>query len=236
MKHIDWRPLYLVGGLAPFVALVFYGIEMGTIVTGEPFPADMAQWYDLFARGPLKAMIYLNALDILSIAGLAVMFLALGVALHPRREAWMAMMVLVAVIGAAVYVTPRTGSLSLLDLSEQYAAAPDEDTRQRVLAAGETVGVQVRATPQMPGFLFLALAGLAASVAMADGRVFGKVGAYAGILGNGVILLDQVSLVLFPAAADILMGLSGLPLVLWWVLTGARLLRMSRFDVAAEAG
>ena len=81
-----WKDLYRVGGIAPLVAVAFYLIELLSLLSGEPFPVAPEDWFSLFLRHKFLGLLYLNALDILSITLLGVMFLALVAALWRGHE------------------------------------------------------------------------------------------------------------------------------------------------------
>jgi hypothetical protein len=143
----NWKNLYKAGGLAPLVTLAFYLIQILAMVFGEPFPTTMADWFSLFQRSKILGLLYLNALDIFSIAILGVMFLALYMALRRVNGSFMAVAAFLAFIGIAVFIAPRVAMLSVLPLSDQYAAATTEAQRATLLAAGEALNVLGTATP-----------------------------------------------------------------------------------------
>ncbi|MGC9397416.1 MAG: hypothetical protein ACP5J4_21430, partial [Anaerolineae bacterium] len=84
----NWKSLYYVGGVAPFVTLVFYLSEL-LFISWDNYPTSMEAWFALFQRSKLLGLFYLNALDIISVALLGVMFLALYVVLRKTHPASM---------------------------------------------------------------------------------------------------------------------------------------------------
>ena len=227
-EKADWRLLYRWGGLAPFIILGFYLIEMGYMVVGPPIPETLLDWFNLSAERPLTAFLYQHPLDILSAGLYALLLLALNRLLRRGQEAWMDMMLLAAVLGAALFMSHRAAMLGLAQLSTDYFATSDVMLRERLLAAGESLAVLGRPTPQMPGYFFLALATFMASLAMLKRPGINRWTAWMGICAGVLIMSDHVSLILWPAAADTIMILSGPFLVLWWILIGQSLLRFSR--------
>jgi hypothetical protein len=73
----NWKSLYRIGGVAPLIALAFYLTQMLVIAFGEAYPATIEDWFSLFQRSKVLGLLYLNALDVFSIAFLGTMFLAL---------------------------------------------------------------------------------------------------------------------------------------------------------------
>ncbi len=221
-----WRSLYRVGGTAPLIALVFYLSQLLVLIFSDPYPATVEGWIVLFQRSKVLGLVYLNALDIFSIAFLGTMFLALYVALRRDSESYMAIAALFAFIGIVVFIVPRVATLSLLPLSDQYAAATTDTQRAQILAAGEALHALGRATPQTMGFLFMAVASLLISAVMFQGDIFGRATACVGILASAVTCADHISLVIAPAVADILMPISGLLCLVWWLLISRRLFQL----------
>ena len=228
-----WRRLYRIGTLAPLVTLAFYLTEVLAIIfgelAGEPYPITAGDWLLLFQRSKALGLLYLNALDVFSIAILGVMFLALYMALRRASESYMAIAALFAFVGIAAFVSSRADAVSAsLTLSGRYAAVTTELQRAQILAAWQAVEAPIRATPQSMGFLFIAIAGLITSAVMLQGKVFGKVNAYVGILAGVVTLADHVCIVVAPSIAGILMPIDGLLWFVWWLLSSRGLFRLQR--------
>ena len=98
------------------------------MIFGGPFPATTEDWVALFQRNKILGLLYLNALDIFSIALLGTMFLALYIALKRYNQASMLIATYIAMLGG-VFVVPRVAMLSIVTLSDQYTAATTEAQR-----------------------------------------------------------------------------------------------------------
>jgi hypothetical protein len=231
-KDPTWKALYRIGGVAPLITLALY-LSQVVFISWEEFPSTTLDWFSLFQHNKLLGLFYLNALDMISIALLGPMFLALYVALKRDSESCMAIAALFAFLGIAVFIAPRSATLSVLALSDQYAAATTEAQRAQALAAGDAVTALLQPTPQTIGFLLIAVAALITSLVMLRSQVFGNVTAYVGILASALTLADNISLVLLPSIAGLLMGIAGVFWVVWWVLIARRLLQLGR-SVSAE--
>ena len=222
--------LYRLGGVSVLLTLTFY-VSQFALIRWDQYPASTEEWFALFERSRLLGLFYLNALDILSITLLGVMLLALLAALKPAGPSWMVVAGYSGFLGVGVFVVPRVAMLSMLPLAEQYAATTDQLSRTRLLTAGETLGALGTATPQTPGFLFIAIAVFVMSIIMLrEGRLFGRVVAWMGILAGLVTFVMHLSLLLLPALATPLMIASGLFWMPWWLLVGLGLLRLARLD------
>jgi hypothetical protein len=228
-KVDDWKTLYRVGGIAPLVAVIFYLTEMFVIIFGGNFPESVADWYMLFERNRILGLLYLNALDIFSIALLGTMFLALYVALRRYNPSWMTIATFFGLLGVAVFIVPRVLMLSILPLSEGYAAATSEAEKALYIAAALPLHVE-RATPETIGFLFQAVAGMIISAVVWRSETFNKATTIVGLLGGTVTIANDFCIVVAPSLAAILMPVNGLLWLVWWLLISRGLLRLSRID------
>lgn len=225
----SWRNLYRVGGTAPLIALAFYLSQFLLLFAGDIYPTTPQGWFELFQRNKLLGLFVLNALDIISIALLGTMFLALYVALRGINPSYMTIAIFFAFLGIAVFVSTRAQMVSAtLSLSDQYAAATTEAQRARILAAGQAVQAPIRATHETIGFLFTVVAGLIVSMVMLRSDTFGKVTAYVGIVAGIFTFANDASIVIAPSLATILMPINGLLWLIWWLLISRGLFRLAR--------
>lgn len=170
----QWKQLFKIGGIAPFVTLAFYLIQWVTIIfTRKPYPVTPEEWFTLFHSNPILGLIFLNALDIFSIAILGLMFLALTIALWQIKPSWMLIAAFFAYLGIAAFVSSRADMVTaILALTEQYAAATASAQSTQTLAAGQAIMSLSRGTPETIGFLFVAIASLIISVVMLKTEIF----------------------------------------------------------------
>jgi hypothetical protein len=224
-----WKTLYRIGGVAPLIVLVFYSSQFLVSFSGETYPTTPEGWFALFQRSRILGLYFLNALDVLSIALLGTMFLALYVALKETHPSLMAIAAFLAFLGIAVFVSTRAAMVSAtLSLSDQYAAATTEAQRSQILAAGRAIHAAGRATPETTGFFFTAIAGLIISIVLLRGGSFGRATAYVGILASLVTFANDMSIVLAPSLAAILMPINGLLWLIWWLLISYGLVKLGR--------
>ncbi|MBN1966169.1 MAG: DUF4386 family protein [Anaerolineae bacterium] len=218
------------------LTLAFYLIEMLVIVAGESYPATVGDWYALFQHDTILGLLYINALDIFSIALLAPMFLALYLILRKTHASYAALGGLFAAIGIPVFVTPRAMMLAVLPLSERYAAASTAAEQTQLLAAGETLSALGAPTPQTIGFLFIATAVLILSLVMLRSSGFSKATAYVGLLASIFTIADHISLIIAPSLTGPLLGLVLLSWMIWWIMISRKLLQLGRHPVEVSGG
>lgn len=221
-EETRWRGLYRIGGAATLAIAPLYVIELIVFIASSPLPATVLGWFSLLQRDPLVGVIDLYLLELPLYALMGVMFLVLYVALRRTSEAPMVIGTFLGAIGVVLFFALNP-ALSMLALSNQYAAATSEADRAMLLAAGQSALTMTQSTGFSAAFLLTTLAGLIASVVMLRARHFHRATAYAGLLTNVLLLALYV-----PAVGLLLWMLGGLVLPVWLVLVGWDLLRMGR--------
>ncbi len=221
-----WKPLYRVGGYAPWVMIGFILIQILVMFSGEPFPVSVEDWFSLFERNLVLGLLYFNVLDIFTITLLGMVLLALCVALRNGHESAAAIAAFLTVLGTAVFVTPRADILAAsLSLSREYSAATDA-VKAELLTAGRGVFAMGQPTLQTTGFLFLAAALVVLSAVMLRGGVFGKVTAIAGILAGILAIADFFIAIFAPIPANAVLMIGILVWAAWWIMISRRLLQL----------
>jgi hypothetical protein len=210
------------------IALAFYLSQFLTFLSKETHPTTPEGWFELFQRSKVLGLFLLNALDVISITLLGLMFLALYVALRKAHPSIVAIAACLAFLGIAVFVSSRSEAVSAtLSLSDRYVAARTEVERSQILAAGQAVHAPIRATPETAGFALVAVAGLILSVVMLQSQRFDQATAYVGISAGLVTLANNISIVLAPSLAAILMPINGLLWLIWWILVSHGLFKLA---------
>jgi hypothetical protein len=125
-----------------------------------------------------------------------------------------------AFVGIAVYF-PSNTAFEMLSLSNQYAAATTEAQRSMYLAAGQAMLAIFEGTAFYVSYVLLAVAGIIISAVMLRSRIFSKVTASAGILGNAI------GLGLFVPTMGLLLSLLSVPVLwIWYILIARRLFQL----------
>jgi hypothetical protein len=230
IENSNWDQLFKIGGIAPFVTLAFYLTQLlTTIFSGEPYPVTPEEWFTLFHRNPILGLIFLNALDIFSIAILGLLFLALYLALRQVNPSLMLVATFLAFLGIAAFVSSRANMVTAtLALTEQYTTATTSAQSTQILAAGQAVMVLSRATPETIGFFFVAVASLIISIMLLKTDMFNNGISYLGILGFFITLANHIGLVLASSIATALMPINGLIWLVWWIWVGIKLFQLGR--------
>lgn len=217
-----WKDLYRIGGVAALAIAPLYVAELAVFIAGGPMPTTVSEWFTLLQSNPLVGLVDLYLLEIPLYLMMGVMFLALYVALRRTNEAYMALATFLAAMGVVLFFALNP-ALSMLSLSNQYAAATGDAERAMLLAAGQAYLAMTQGTGFTVAFLLTTLAGLIASAVLWRDARFHKATAYAGVVTNVLLLALYV-----PAIGFLLWMLGGLILPFWLILVGWDLVRLGR--------
>jgi hypothetical protein len=241
----DWKSLYRVGGVAALIAGILFrrniAAEIGLFSQYTP-PVTVSNWFALLQSNRLLGLAFLNIFDLVNYALVGLMFLALYAVLRRANRSYMAIATTLGFVGIAVYFASNT-ALSMLSLSDQYAAATTEAQRTMLLAAGQAMLAINRfsspgAHPGAGGYLSLlliAVAGMITSVVMLRSAVFNRAIAYVGILASAFDLAYCITFAFVPTVDSELLAVcfipaAGLLLMIWHILIGRRLYQLGRLE------
>jgi hypothetical protein len=225
----DGRSLFRLGGAAAFLVALLTVLEV-VVFALLPQPGTVEEWFALFLESPVGGLIAFWGLEILMYAAFVPVFLALYAVLGRAGPGAMAVALALSLIGCAVFFAANN-PFSMLTRSNRYAAASTGAAKGTLLAAGEAV-LALTNQRAVGGFniaLFLvSAAGLIVSAVMLRSTVFARSTAYVGIAAFALSLADYLRQALTSSELVALLVIlpGALLLVLWFALTGVRLLRL----------
>ena len=225
-----WNSLYKLGGTTVLIAVViplaevaigfFPGVARATRET-----VTVIDWFTLFQTHWFLGLRNLGLLNLVGAALLAPTILAIYFAIRRDHEAYGVLGTILFFVGLAVYVA-SSRAFPMLSLSGQYASATTDAQRSLLSAAGQAMLAEGQSRAGIP---LVEFACLVMSVVMLRGKIFSKATAYAGILGNVLLIVVEVILTLKPMLPNwgmaIAMG-AGLSMMTWYLLVGRRLLQL----------
>lgn len=217
-----WKNLYKVGGIAALIGAAIVPIQIVVFIAWPPpaLDAPVAEWFALLQDNPLRGLLNLDLLYLGSWILLIPVLLALYLALRRVSEAVMAIATATGFVALVVFCTSIVG-VEMLFLSHGYAAATTDVERTIYLAAGQAMLATYQGTPFHVSLILGALAFVAISAVMLRSATFGRVIAWAGVVGNTLSLGFYV-----PAIGVWLLTASVLPLFVWLLLLGRTLLKL----------
>ena len=191
-------------------------------------PATAAQAFDLLQH---RRVVGLLRLDLPTVAVLPLyylLFLGLYAALKQSDRANALLSTILAFAGVTLVLATPT-ALSMIPLSDKFAAATTEAARAQLLAAGEAIMAADiwHATGAILGGVLLQCGAVLISVVMLRGGAFSKTTAWLGIVMHGLdgahILCGQF----VPVSGFVLLAIAGPLYPVWFFLVGRSLLRLA---------
>jgi hypothetical protein len=226
MPRSAWTGLYRIGGVAALGIVALIPIQAIVFVLWPP-PTTVVDYFTIFQTNALRGLLDLDLLLIVDQLLIVAVLLGLYTALRQTDESVMLIGTAIGLLGAVLFMVSREATLSMLSLSQQYAVAASEQERASLVAAGQTLLTVYNGTSFSVGYFLSGLAMLIVSTVMLRGTVFSHVTGVAGVLA-GVTGLVPASM---GTVGFVLSFISLLPLVVWLILVGRRLLQ---FGSAAE--
>jgi hypothetical protein len=224
----DLSILCRVGGIAAVILIVYsLATIVQVIVLGGP-PATAAEAFRLLENNRIIGLLRLDLPTIIAIPLYYLLFLGLFAALWRAACALTTLSTALAFVGVTLTLATPT-ALSMMTLSNKYAAATSEQTRLQLLAAGEALlasDIWHGTGAIMGGFLAESAAVLICLV-MLRTSVFSRVTGWVGIVTHGLDLAHIVLGPFLPAAGVALMAIAGPLYLVWFVLVGRRLFQLA---------
>ena len=235
------RDLYKIGGVVALAIAVMYLVAMIIYIPAYragPPPGNVGEWFALFERDWLTGLFFLGLADIVIMVLWVPLSVALYTALKQAGRTWLTIVMPLVFIGIAVFLATNV-AFSMLFLSAQYKAATTEAQKSLTLAAGQALVAISQGTGVYVGMPLVWFAGLIISIVTLRSNSFGRVIAYVGMVGFGLLLVGVPfatytttgSMTVFVTAivAVSYMG-GGILSLIWYVLVGLRLFRLGHLE------
>jgi hypothetical protein len=237
-KTSPWNDLLKVGGAAALAIAVMYIVVLAVYVPAmndSPTPETVSEWFALYQSDLIIGLFYLGFGDIVIVILIVPLVLTLRATLAQVDKTWSAIAMPLAVVGAGVFLATNT-AFTMLILSNEFVAATTEAGRSALLAAGEMTVANTHGTGGMLGLTLVFLANLIFSILMLRSELFGKVTAWIGIVSFALLVPAFIfsgytygySEGIGAAMALITAVGGGLLSLVWYILTGLKLLRSDR--------
>lgn len=210
--------ILIVYSLATIVQLIFLGGQ----------PATAAEAFSLLQSNKIVGLLRLDLPTVVVMPLYYLLFLGLFAALRRLDRANATLSTALVFVGVTLLLATPT-ALSMVSLSQKYAAATTEATRAQLLAAGEAIlATDIwHGTGAIMGGILVQSGAVLISVVMLRSSVFGKTTAYLGIVMHGLDLAHIVFGVFLPLSGVVLMAIAGPLYPIWLFLVGRRLLQLA---------
>lgn len=233
-----WKDLYKIGGITAIIAAVLLLIEI-IVFTIWPQPTTVNEYQILFLyqHHQIIGLFYMNVLQVVSYILFVPTFLAIYIALKRFNESYMAIAIILAIIGIAIFLA-NNNAFPAFCLSNLYDAGDLIQKSDISWAMYNTL-----ANTSQPalggfnmGFLLVTFAGLIYSYVMLGSNIFSKKIAFLGILTFAIALTDYFRVILKPMEPILLLitTTSTILLIIWLIVIGRRLLQLRKTVLEKE--
>jgi hypothetical protein len=220
----NWKNLYAIGGIAVFANLVLMLVSIVGYIRW-PYAAGVTPTQEIYTLVQTNIWAAFIALDLgVSITNLVSIFiyLALYVALKRVNEAYALIALILGLVSVTAMIAARP-VIEIFTLSGLHASAETDLEKGYYLVAGESLLVQFHGAAWHISMFLSAVASLIYSLLMLRSQFFGRALAYIGIVTFSIGALFWV-----PVVGLMFLFLSMLGSVLWSILLGRDLLRLSK--------
>jgi hypothetical protein len=233
IRPTEERSLYFAGALAAILQLVAIGTYTVAGIVLGPRPETSAEFFQIYAESPAAAILRNDALLVVLISLYLVTFPAIWMALRDRARVWAGMATLFTIV-AVVGAVATESSLALARLARMYVVAGDEAIRMSLLATGDAVIAMDmwNGTAAYAGGILLQGSGVLMSALMLRSRTFLRVTGIAGIVGNGLDLVQHILHLALPGVQELFAPVMGIFYLAWYVLVARDLLVAARSRIA----
>lgn len=228
------KSLYTIGAIAILLQLATVLVLMAVSIALKlgPRPTTVIEFFSMYNESKLVGMLR----DDFSSVVLIVLYMgwvpAIYHALRKQNNALAIFSSIFILMGVASAFATHSG-MSMMHLSDQYAAATSEAQRAHLLAAGEAVLASDlwNSTGGYMGGILLQGTGALISLLMLRNKDFGKVTAISGLLGNGLDLIQHLLHPFLPAIAGMIQPVMGIFYLVWFPMLARDMLRLARKEV-----
>lgn len=217
-----------IGGIAAFILIVYSLAMMVQMVVLGGQPASAAEAFSLLQHHRVLGLLRLDLPTVAVMPLYYLLFFGLFAALRRSDKANALLSTALAFAGLTLVLATPT-ALSMLPLSDKFAAATSDAARTQLLAAGEALMAADiwHSTGAILGGILVQCGAVLISVVMLRGGVFSKTTAWLGIVMHGLDLAHIVGGQFLPVSGIVLMAIAGPLYPVWFFLVGRRLIKLA---------
>ncbi len=235
-SDVQWKIIYKVGAITTIIVL--FGILLDMIVgsvTGADItalPQTAVERFSQFKDNPLLGLYNLDLLNtVMQIIFIPSMFALYGV--HRKVFNPLALLTLIIfLVGTTTFVTGNI-ALTMLELSRKYFNTASDDQRLWIAAAGEAMLAKGAhgSFGVFMGFVLIPFSNALMSGVMLSGKIFSRITAYVGLIGNSLMVVYVILVTFIPAVEAMAMAFAmpaGLLVMIWMISFTARLFKIGK--------
>jgi hypothetical protein len=223
MINNSWKVLYKIAAIASLISAALipvagYFFFMYPPTGFDPTYTNTLGWFKLFSDNWLAGLFNLDLVMVIDNILVIPVFLSLYLILRKTNETLTLIGLIIGLIGIATYFAINP-AFSMLSLSRQYALATEN--KDTLIAAGQTLLAIYQGTGFVTYLMLASATGILMGIVMLQGKIFSRITAWSGILGN------LMAPAMFLPVVGLYIGfLSLIPLIIWYILIALKLFKM----------
>lgn len=223
------RGLCRIGGAFAFFLIVYCLATMVQLMILGGQPSSAAAAFDLLQSNRIVGLLRLDLPTVFALPLYYPLFLALSIALW-RVDGVKAILSGLFVFAGVTLVLATPMGLSMVPLSEKYAAASTDAARSQFLAAGEAILASDiwHGTGALVGGILTQAGAALICIPMLKSAAFSRLTGWLGLVLHGLDLAHIVFGLFMPAVGTILMAVAGPLYPVWFFLVGRSLRQLAR--------
>jgi hypothetical protein len=225
----DPKRLYRLAGGSALILLVYSLVTMVLMVTFGGQPKTAQEGFAMLQANRLVGFLRLDGLTILVMPLYYLLFFSLYRVLKKTCGDFAGFASLLVFAGLTLFLASPS-VFSWLALSDKFAAATDNITKNQLLAAGEAIlaSDMWHGSGAILGGILLQTGALLVTLVMLGSKAFGKLTAWLGVAMFGLDLAHLLIAFFFPAGGIILMAIAGTLYLGWFPLVARDFFRLAK--------
>ena len=221
VSEVRWHSLYRIAAVAALISVAIFLVQIVAFFVWPP-PSTVAGHFALLQSHPLIGLISLDFFIIVDEVLAIPLFLALYLSLRHVNESLMLLATALSAASILCFLI-ATPALSMLVLSQQYAAATNGAEREGLLAAGQALLSCWQGTPFQVGYIVGTMGMLFVAWVMLRSEIFSKSAAYVGIAAS------VIGFGLYVPKIGVLLSIFSVVVIqVWYVMIAVAFLRISK--------
>jgi Domain of unknown function (DUF4386) len=226
--EVTWKPLYRAGAVAALLTMGLTLISLPVYLVWpppdglQPTASTVIDLFTIFQHNWLHGLFDLDLVMLIAALLMVPLNLALFMSLRHVNPSWMAIALVLSLMGSAAYLAINP-CFTMLSLSQTYAAS-SQVQRPLIVAAGQATLSAYQGTGFDMYYLTGAFSLLIMAVVMLRSATFHKITGYLGLL-TGILMLVPPTV---GTVGIVLALLSLLPMLAWDLLLARRLWQLGR--------
>lgn len=230
------RILYKAGGWTSFLFLVYSFVSILILVFLDGgYPQTAKECFDMIQANRFVALLQLDIVSVIVIPFYYLLFFSIYRALKNDHELLAKIALFCTLAGVTIFIA-GVNLVSILIINDKYHMAASPVIRQQLLAACEGMlasDMWINTGAIIRGILIEAGA-LIFSILMLKTLIFNKVTGWVGVLTHGFDLSSIFIGLFYPPIKDIFTMVAGPLYIVWFILIGIRLFKLSHTNGIQE--